>query len=71
MAASSFRFAWTHIAAGSVFSVGVDALLLTGRLWVEWVVSGAYFGPTGSDGVGRFARPCFEARKEFSWLSNR
>ena len=29
MAASSFRFVWTHIAAGS-FSVGVDALLLTG-----------------------------------------
>ena len=62
MAASSFRFVWTHIAAGS-FSVGVDALLLTGRLWVEWVVSGAYFGPTGSDGVGRFARPCFRGEK--------
>ena len=62
MAASSFRFVWTHIAAGS-FSVGVDALLLTGRLWVEWVVSGAYFGPTGSDGAGRFARPCFRGEK--------
>ncbi|RNM33877.1 hypothetical protein DMP05_07290 [Slackia isoflavoniconvertens] len=45
------------------FLIGVDALLLTGRLWVEWVVSGAYFGPTGSDGVGRFARPCFRGEK--------
>lgn len=46
MTASSFRFAWTHIAAGS-FSVGVDALLLTGRLWVEWVVSGGLFWANG------------------------
>ncbi len=70
MAASSFRFVWTHIAAGS-FSVGVDALLLTGRLWVEWVVSGLILGQRGVMGWGVLRDPVFEARKEFSWLSNR
>ena len=70
MAASSFRFVWTHIAAGS-FSVGVDALLLTGRFGSSGSCRGLILGQRGVMGWGVLRDPVFEARKEFSWLSNR
>ncbi len=47
MAASSFRFAWTHIASWLVFSVGVDALLLTGDFGSSGSCRGLILGQRG------------------------
>ena len=77
MAASSFRFVWTHIAAGSFFdrrrcAAAYGATLgRVGRVGGLFWANGGGVGLAGVMGRGVLRDPVFEARKEFSWLSNR
>lgn len=71
MAASSFRFVWTHIAAGSFFGRRRCAAGYGATLGRVGRVGGLILGQRGMMGWGVLRDPVSEARKEFSWLSNR